>query len=153
MTIKPGLPVGPFQQKIRLRTNVSEKPEIELQVFGAVENDLQILGRTWDQIRGILTLGTVDPETGGSVEVKVSVRGPERDRVKLAVKEKVPQFLEVEFGEPEILAGGVRLQFPVTIKVPPGDAPDQLPWRSERKLRRSRTRNRISGSTRIAIEG
>lgn len=119
VTVKPGLPIGPFQQKIRLSTNVPDKPQITLTVFGSVY-DIQIFGTRWDQIQGVLHLGTVDPETGGSAEVKVRVRGAQRQRVKLAVKQKNPELLQVAIEEPEPLAGGSQLQFPVRVTVPPG---------------------------------
>jgi hypothetical protein len=134
VTVKPGLPIGSFQQKIRLLTNLTEKPKVPILVGGVVYSDIQVLGTRWETARGVLHLGTVDPQTGMTAELKVSARGPDRESVKLTVKSKVPDSLEVVLGEPESLAGGAVRQIPVTIKVPPGLPPTSYLGSADQKF-------------------
>jgi hypothetical protein len=47
--------------------------------------------------------------------------GPRREDVRLAVRQKRPQWLEISIGPPESAAEGSHsLHIPVTIRVPPG---------------------------------
>lgn len=120
VTVKPGLPLGRIHQKILLNTNYPSKPQLEIKITGAVQGNLKVLGDRWNENNQALSLGALDRQAGGSGQLKVFVRGPHREAVRLSVKQRVPEFLEVQIGEPIPLAGGARLQIPVTVTVPPG---------------------------------
>lgn len=122
VTVKPGLPSGRIQQKIRLRTNFTDKPEIEITVTGTIESAIRVLGSRWNSTNGVLTLGQLDAGKEGIGELKILAQGEHRDRIKLKVKQVTPSFLQVEIGEPQPLAAGERIQIPVKITVP-ADAP------------------------------
>lgn len=122
VTVKPGLPSGSIQQKIRLRTNFAERPEVEVTVTGAIERDLRVLGARWNSSTGVLNLGRIEAGKEAVGELKVLAQGVHRDRLKLRVKQVIPAFLKVEIGDSQPLAGGERVQIPIKITVP-ADAP------------------------------
>src|SRR5271157_536942 len=56
VTVKPGLPLGSFQQRILLSTNVKSAPEIDLPLFGSV-GKVTLVGAGWSSETGILDIG------------------------------------------------------------------------------------------------
>jgi hypothetical protein len=112
VTAKPGLPYGPFKQTIRVRTNLADVGEHAIPIQGRVSNGISLLGGQ------VLDLGTIPKRTGAERKTKLSVRGPLRHNVKFATPTAKPSFVQAEIGEPEEV--GAVLQFPVTIRVPPG---------------------------------
>lgn len=122
VTVKPGLPLGRVHQKIRLQTDLAEKEEVELVLTGAVGSVLRVMGARWNDTAGQLQLGKFDEGKGGTADLKVIARGADRDKIKWSVKEVSPAFLKIEIGEPEELAGGARVQYPIKIVIP-ADAP------------------------------
>ncbi|MBL9122263.1 MAG: DUF1573 domain-containing protein, partial [Planctomycetaceae bacterium] len=122
VTVKPGLPSGSIQQKIRLLTNFADRPDLELTVAGNIENDIRVRGARWNVTSGTLNLGQIEAGKEAVGELKVLAQGDNRDQVKLSVKEVRPSYLQVVIGEPQALAGGQRWQIPLTVTVP-ADAP------------------------------
>lgn len=121
--IKPGLPLGPINQTIRLTTNLEDVTELEVPVSGLVISDVSILGgRSFNDYNNELNLGLIRSSTGGSAQLHVLVKGPERHEVQLQVTEIDPAgVLEAELGEAK--DNGAVLVYPLTIRVPPGAAP------------------------------
>ena len=58
--IKPGLPQGAIQQKIRLEINIPDVPPAEIKIGGRIGSPILVVGSGWDQERGLLRLGTID---------------------------------------------------------------------------------------------
>ena len=83
VNVKPGLPLGPIRQKIRLWLNLPDKPVIEVPVGGDVTSDIQVVGRSdWDTEHNLLSLGTVSRRDGAKSEVFLLVRGPAPPRAQ-----------------------------------------------------------------------
>lgn len=118
VTVKPGLPLGRINQKILLQTNFADRPEVELSLAGTVESDLRVFGGRWNETAKVLNLGFLEAGKAFTGEIKVLARGENRDQVQLQLKQVVPDFLQVQIGDPQPLAGGARVQFPVSITVP-----------------------------------
>jgi hypothetical protein len=122
ITVKPGLPQGPFQQTIQLRTNMHSHPMLAIPIQGVVASDLSIVGRGWRAEDGVLVLGTVSNQMETTRRLVVVARGPYRQQVNFKAVEKVPPWLVVEIGEPTPIADGAAVQTSLTIKIPK-DAP------------------------------
>jgi hypothetical protein len=121
VTLKPGLPLGPFQQTIRLATNWPEVPELEIPVRGTVVGDILILepkGR-FDRQQHLLNFGEVKRDTGAKATLLVTIKGPHRNAVALTVGDVYPgDVLQVEVGPARRSSRVVT--FPVTIEIPRG---------------------------------
>ncbi len=121
LAVKPGLPLGPINQTIQLKTNVVEMPQVDLQISGTVVSDISIVGPSqFVERHSILMLGVVKRDRGVDVTLRVLIKGPYRKDVTLQVREVDPaDVLQVSLGEAqEINAGAIRL-YPLIIKIPP----------------------------------
>jgi hypothetical protein len=54
-----------------------------------------------------------------SRDMKLLVKGEHRDKVDLKVRSVEPDFLKIEFGKPEPVAGESVMMIPFTVEVPP----------------------------------
>jgi hypothetical protein len=120
-TIKPGLPTGAIRQKIRLRTNLSEEPNIEIPVRGMVTSDISIIGQGWAEGSGTLILGSISRQKGIHHKLNLLVRGPHQQGLVLEPPQAEPDSLKVTLGE-AVVSGQVT-QIPLTIDIPPGSPP------------------------------
>ena len=121
--LKPGLPQGPFQQKILIRTNLEASPAVVLPIEGVISSEIAVVGRGYDQETGVLTLGTVDGQTGVQRRLMLIVRGPYRKEVKFQPAKITPDSLKVEFGKATQINNDTVMQVPMTIRIPPGTGP------------------------------
>ncbi len=120
ITVKPGLPLGAFRQKILIRTNLERAPQVEVPVVGSVVGDIKIVavGGGWNDSTGTLTLGTVKSGEGATRQLILVVRGPHRRSVTFGPVRCMPEFLDVKLGERKETETSVTL--PVTIRIPKG---------------------------------
>ncbi len=120
ITVKPGLPLGTFQQTIRLHTNLSTHPTLEVPIQGQVTSDITVAGQGWESNRSILHFGHVTSRTGIKRALLVVIHGPYRQDVKLEVESVTPSFLKVSLGEPASKNNGAVIHVPLEVEVPPG---------------------------------
>ncbi len=120
LLVKPGLPLGPINQTIRLETNIQEVGTLELSVTGSVVSDISIVGgREFVQKLSVLRLGTVDSKKGRQESLRILVKGPHRDNTQFEIKQVDPDdVLEVSLSEPKSLNNGAVYMHTLTIKVP-----------------------------------
>ena len=123
VTLKPGLPVGAFKQRIRLKTSFEEIPTVELPVQGSVTGEISIVGKGWRRENGILYWGSVRSQDGGERTLFIRAAGPDARDVRYKPVEVLPDLLEVEFGETKQLGTGEASLTPMTIRVPQGSRP------------------------------
>jgi len=121
--LKPGLPLGPFQQKIRLHTDQKDSPELEIPVQGRVESDVNIVGAGWDSSRGILHIGRVNRQTGAERRVMLRLAALSDEKLEFHVEKSVPEFLEVTVEADRIVHKDVTMLVPIVIRIPPGAGP------------------------------
>jgi hypothetical protein len=122
LTVKPGLPLGPINQTIQLKTNVTEVDKLELEISGSVVSDISIVGpNQFSEKHSLLMLGVVERALGAKATLRILVKGPHRQDVKLTVHEVDPaDVLNASLGEAqEINAGAIRM-YPLEIEVRPG---------------------------------
>jgi hypothetical protein len=129
LTVKPGLPLGTFDQTIRLEVEmegVVENPTVDVPVYGKVDSDISIVGATWK--KEVVRIGAVKGAQGATRNLFIVLRGRQRHDVKLTVASTDPSWLRVTIGEPIELKpdgpvdSGVT-QVPLTVEIPPGSPP------------------------------
>lgn len=118
VTIKPGLPSGPFEQTIRLTTDDPAAPAIDLPIRGYVVSDISVAGPGWNAQHNLLELGTIDKRKGLRRNVLLVARGPFREQVRFELAETRPAFVHCEIGTPKAINNGAAYQTPVTIEIP-----------------------------------
>ncbi len=121
--LKPGLPLGPIQQKIRVLTDQKDMPELEIPLAGRVESDVNIMGVGWDSSRGMLHFGRINRSSGAERRVMLRLTPLVGDNLKVEVDRTVPDFLQVTIEEPRYVEASLSLFVPITIRVPPGVGP------------------------------
>ncbi len=128
VTVKPGLPVGPVRQTIRLIVRTSEEKgahTILVPIEGTVDSDISLVGRGWNASTGRLYVGEVRSGSGAKRELYLMLRGPHRNDTTIQPVLVAPEWLKVSLGEPRELtsggsAGGGVTQIPLEIEIPPG---------------------------------
>lgn len=122
LTVKPGLPLGPINQTIQLKTNVADADKLELAVTGSVISDISIVGPSqFSEKRGVLFLGIVQQDRGAKATLRILVKGPHREDVKLTLREVDPQdVLSVKLDEARKINDGAVYMYPLQIEIPPG---------------------------------
>lgn len=123
LEIKPGLPLGPLRQTIRVSFRMPDPVTLELPLEGVVAGDLALAGVAWDSSSQVLSLGTVSGKTGLRTQLFLTAKGPHRDAVRPVVREVVPDSLQVDIGESKPVGTGGAVRIPLTIVVPPGSQP------------------------------
>jgi Protein of unknown function (DUF1573) len=128
LTIKPGLPLGPLRQTIRLELQMGEGAEaststVEVPIVGTVDSDISIVGQGWDADQNRLSLGSIKSSRGATRKLLLLLRGDHRHDVKITPGPVDPAWLKVTLGEPTELKGGAVTQIPLTVEVPPGLPP------------------------------
>ena len=120
VTVKPGLPLGRFQERILLSTNLEEYSQVELPVFGSV-GEISLVGAGWSSETGILDLGSVDPQKGIERELIVLARGKDAKDMTLKVASVEPDFLKAKLGKTTIYDGGQLTKTGLSIEIPAGE--------------------------------
>jgi hypothetical protein len=126
LTLKPGLPLGPFRQTIRLQfrmSGTSDTPTVEVPIMGTIDSDISLVGPGWNSDAERLAMGTVKSDKGVSRQLLMLVRGEHRHGVTVKPVDLDPAWLKVTVGEPSELPSGAVTQIPLTIEIPPGMQP------------------------------
>ena len=123
IAVKPGLPVGPFRQKISISTNLKDAPTVEVPIEGDIVSEISVTGREFDPEKGVLMLGTVRSSQGAERTVRIFVRGPYCKDVKFEPEEVVPSLLHVRIGKTTEMSSGTVTLTPVIIEIPKGSPP------------------------------
>jgi hypothetical protein len=119
VTVLPGLPTGTIEQTIKLQTNVDNLPPAELRIGGKVGSPVKIVGPIeWNSDRNVLRLGPVSKSQGVKRELKLMIRGPRRNELKLETPKADPTELQANLGQPSDLGNVVMI--PLAIEVPAG---------------------------------
>jgi hypothetical protein len=125
VTLKPGLPLGPINQTIRLTTNLAKALPVEVSLGGKIASDVSIFGSAgvFDRERDLLTLGVLSQAEEKTIRLFVLVRGPRRHEVLVDVGQVVPEVLDVSLGDPQPMNQGKVVRYPLVITVPRGSRP------------------------------
>ena len=134
VTLKPGLPVGAFEQTVLLKTNCKEAPTIEIPVHGRIIGEIRVVGgRGWFEDRGVLSLGRIRSRDGAQRTVFIRAGGQHYKKVHLEPVEKVPDLLQLKLEEPKVDDDSRVSVTRLTIQIPKGCRPvDHWGWDKER---------------------
>lgn len=115
-----GFPQGKLNGMIRFETDIEENSILECTVRGRGVGDVTLLaGKNLNSEYNILELGEIKQAEGKETKIFVSVKGPNRENVKLSVETEVPQeALQVRVGEGFVR--GESILYPLEIVVPKG---------------------------------
>jgi len=120
--IKPGLPLGDFNEPIHVSVNQSEEP-LTVRVIGNVANDVLLIGAGVNREKSLVNLGTIGSSEGKKHTIYLLVKGPHRDETQVDVKcdEPKSQF-RATLGE-ALQDTAKTSRYPIVIEIPPGAAP------------------------------
>ncbi|MCR4411269.1 MAG: DUF1573 domain-containing protein [Thermoguttaceae bacterium] len=117
LTVKPGLPLGAFQQTITLKTNLASTPTVAIPVKGTVVGEIRIAGPMgWDPNTNSLNLGSLGLEEEIERSLTIFVHGPHAKDVRFEVLRREPELLEVQLGQND--TKGQLTRVPLTIRIP-----------------------------------
>lgn len=125
VTVKPGMPVGSFQEKFRLRSNYPSEPVVEFLVRGQISgNAISITGMGYDKESGTIRLGGTSRGQRFSRSFSVQFLGTASIQADLKVKEVKPEWLKTDLSEPRDIGGDTarRRLYTLTLEIP-ADAP------------------------------
>ena len=154
VTVKPGLPLGRFQQRILLSTNLTAAPEVDLPLFGTV-GEVSLVGPGWSSETGVLDIGAVDGRSVTQRRLVVLARGPNAKEMKFRVASVEPDFLKVKLGKTTVADTGDAFTNRIVDRNPRKQDPrkesaGQLHGREERKARRDSLGNNPSPGSLVA---
>lgn len=132
--IKPGLPLGPINQTIRIRVNAEKEAVVQLPILGRTQADIRIAASPgvesnvksarFDPARNIVAFGALRRHEPAKAILQVYVTGPHRNETHLSVGTVEPaEYLKVNIGPPKELNEGRAIQYLVTIEIPAGLEP------------------------------
>jgi hypothetical protein len=116
VSVKPGLPLGRFQQTIQLTTNLQDKP-LDIHLYGEV-GEITMVGHGWSSEESILEIGTLDGKSTTQRQLMILARGPDAKQMKFRVARVEPDFLKVKVGAPKVDESGELSQTQVMIEIP-----------------------------------
>ncbi len=119
--LKPGLPTGKLEGTMRVLLNVPEQPVAEIPISGNVISDISVVGRgvRFDSQRNALFLGTVKQSEGAVAELRILIKGANRDNVELEIADIDPPIaLRATLGNPT--KGDKLVTVPLIVEVPAG---------------------------------
>lgn len=122
ITVKPGLPLGPFQQTITLKTTLPGNRTIAIPIKGTVVGDIRVVGPAgWDGNTNTLYLGTLSSQEEVQRHLMIFIRGSGAKDTQVEIARREPEFLQATLGT-RITAGEVT-RIPLTIRIPKGGEP------------------------------
>jgi hypothetical protein len=125
VTAKPGVPLGQLNQTITFKTKSDEEHKVDLTVTGEVLGDITIIGKGYNTTQNALGLGFIKRGAGSVSNLYLLVKGHHRNDVRVTVGTVDPaEWLSATIGEPEPVAGGKAIKFPLTVEISK-DAPSQ----------------------------
>jgi hypothetical protein len=122
VSLKPGLPRGPFRQTIRLSTNFADVPTLAVTFVGEIGPDVYVSGPGYSRRTNVLALGRVDAAKG--IERRLAlVEYGSTDEKRPRVTSVTPKALDVaiEDGRAEN-DGRESRRWPFVVRVRGGEA-------------------------------
>jgi hypothetical protein len=123
VTLKPGLPLGPFRGKIRVMTNIEGFEEIVVPVRATITSEISVLGADWHAESAILQVGAIESTEPVRKKLFLKVGGLDPAQVQFEVGEVYPGFVKVRIGERTSSPGRPVAVTPIEIEFPEGSPP------------------------------
>ena len=116
LTLKPGLPVGTFQEWFQVKTNYPSQASVGFRVNGQIVGNVTISGQGYNRERGIADLGSTVTGKSVSKEFSIQFSGLSAQSASVQVKEVEPTWIRTELSPPRD-TGPLRM-FSLTIEIP-----------------------------------
>ena len=101
VTAKPGLPLGRFDQWLKVTTNIPDASKLEIPISGRVVGNISVHGRLWNEEQGVLRLGTVKSDVGTTADLNIVIRGDGADATTLSDRVQRPTGIVGRAGRAE----------------------------------------------------
>ncbi len=121
VTIKPGLPVGAFQERFYVKSNYASQPSAEFFVRGQIRGGaVSIAGSAYRKDTGTAVLGKTSVGQKISRDLSVQFSGTSAVLVDLKIKAVTPAWLNVTLTEPRDMGNDAarRRFYTLTIELP-----------------------------------
>lgn len=93
ITVKPGLPGGPFWDRFQVKTNYSSMPSIIFTVSGQISGKVSISGQWYNRTTGIANLGQTIAGKRLSREISIQFSGPSARSASVQITTVEPGWL------------------------------------------------------------
>lgn len=115
--------MGSFSQKLLLKTNQPENPQLEIPVEVTVVSDISVFGPGWNEKAGILTFLPIRRGQEAQRKLTIACRGPLTRHVRYQIVSVEPNVLEVKLGNPQLLDNGEASLTPLEVLIPSNTPP------------------------------
>jgi hypothetical protein len=113
ITLKPGLPIGPFQPRFQVATNYPGQPNVIFSASGQIVGNVSISGQGYNSATGVVDLSRT---VAGKSEVLIRFSGLSAQSATVQIKAVEPDWLRTNLLPPRDL--GVQRIFSLMIEVP-----------------------------------
>ncbi|MCA9217097.1 MAG: DUF1573 domain-containing protein [Planctomycetales bacterium] len=122
--VKPGLPVGPFAQSVRINTNKPDVEPFDITIHGTIISDIRVMAQPsiFSSELNSFLLGHLSGDKDHEFDFSLLIKGMAADEISMSAKSIDPDgILSIEFGTPKRLGKVARVPAKLTIK--PTDKP------------------------------
>ena len=117
VTVKPGLPIGPFQEWFQMETNYPSQANVFFRVSGQiVSGNVTIAGQGYNRETGVADLGRTAAGRNLSRVFSIQFSGPAAQSATVRVSEVQPSWLQTNLSSPT--DAGTRRIFSLSVIVP-----------------------------------
>lgn len=122
VTGKPGLPLGPLLETLKITTNQPSDNVFEVPLMGRVVGNYELNvpgGITFDKNRNLLDLGQMNVNASKTVDVNLFIRGEDADAAEITVESSdinPSENISVEIGEKKKIGALVTVPLKVTVQ-------------------------------------
>ena len=116
ITIKPGLPVGSFQDRFQVLTNYPSLPSVTFPVSGQITGNVSVSGQWYNRETGVAHLGQTIRGKSISREISVQISGPSAQSTSVEIKTVEPDWIGTTLSPPR--DAGPRRMFTLTVEIP-----------------------------------
>ena len=117
ITLKPGLPVGPFQEQLQVRTNYPSMVNVSFLVRGQiVSGNVSISGQGYNRATGIFDLGRTVIGRSISKPISIQFTGSSAPSASVQIKIVEPSWLRTDISPPQDV--GSRRIFSLAVEIP-----------------------------------
>lgn len=125
ITVKPGLPIGTFQEKVQIKANYASEPTFDFLIKGQVSGGaVTVSGMGYNKERGVATIGKTIQGKKLNRSILIQFSGSVAENAKLQVRQIRPEWLKVHLNEPRDIGRDTsrRRLYSLEIEIP-ADAP------------------------------
>ncbi len=122
--VAPGVPIGPFSEKVTLLSEDDERKEFDIQLKGYLAGPIEFLGPAYRKETSVVAMGEFPSDTGKDVTLSLFVRDFDQDLELLDVVPKSDR-VQFELKKDEKLKGKAR-RYQLKVKALPGPHVDFL---------------------------